>query len=367
MTDATATGALLTATTSIGFEGPAYSTTLLLMEGWAGYSTTTDIAAEYAATGSYQMNTSGGRWGGNCIIMANGGGAVRKQLGVGFTQAWTGFAHHRDRVGGGDDRIAQWCSGNDGTIELTLTFNNSTGILKVWRGNLVTLLASSTAFIANPQSFWHFFDWGVTFDGSAGRVEVYCDGVRLINATGLNTKQTSATYLSAIQIGSPGVDAVWLYYSDWYATLGPRIGDMRVAARMPTSDASPNVGTPSTGTTHWSLVDENPINYTDYVTLTNVNGNAEMFGLASLTASAITVYGVRVSATGLKSNGVNAFNIAVVCKSGASSSVSDPLGLSSGTLWAGISKLFPSDPATGAAWTVSAAGAMTAGVQVVVV
>lgn len=370
MTDATATGALLTTTTSVYFTGQAAGMTLLWLDGFDGYSTFADITNEYIFQSGFstnaQINTTAGRFGGNCVQVGNSSGGLRRQLGMFFTQAWMGFAHRRDRVGGGDDKVAQWYSGSTGTIELTLTLNNDTGILKVWRGDRATVIATATIRIPNSQTRYHWYEWFVNFDGSAGATEVWVDGAPVIQATGLNTKQTTATALSAFGIGTPGVDAVWMNYDDVYVSIGGRVGDMRVVTRMPTSDATPNDGTPSTGTTHWSLVDENPTNTTDYVTLVNVNLTSEMYGLSSFPAAAIKVHGVRVSATGRKNQSINGYNISVVAKSGSSESVSDPVGLSSGTTWAGISKMFPTDPATGAGWTVSAATAMIAGVRVMV-
>lgn len=372
MTDATATGVVLTTTTSVAFEGPATASGVVWLDGFDSYSTSTDLALEYILVGSTSINTTAGRFGANCAQLANNGGALRKQLVLPFTQAWMGFAHRRDRLGGSnqfgaDDRIAQWCSGSNGTIELTLTLNNATGVVKVWRGNLSTLLATATRRVSISQSAYHWYEWRAIFDGSAGAVEVWCDGAQIITATGLNTKQTSATYLNAAQIGSPGADAVWLYYDDFYISLGTRLGDMRIATRVPTSDATPNDGTPSTGTAHWSLVDENPVNTTDYVTLTNVSGNKEMFGLSTFPAAAVTVWGVRVSAYGIKSNAINAYNVQVQCKSSTTTAEGDVLGFPGGTLWGSVSGLFLSDPATGAAWTTSGAAAMTAGVKVAVV
>lgn len=359
-------GVTLTTTTSlVVVDNVALASGVVWLDGFDSYNAAADLAIEYAMVGSYTVNTTGGRFGGGALQMANNGGAARKQF-LPFKQAWQGFAHKRDRVGGGDDRIAQWCSGTNGTIELTLTLNNVTGVLKVWRGNLSTLLATAAIRVVNPL-IYHWYEWYVSFDGSAGVTEVRCDGVQMLSATGLNTKQTSATDLSAAQLGSPGVDAVWVYYDDWYVTFGPRIGDMRIVTRVPTSDASPNVGTPSTGTAHWSLVDESPINTTDYVTLLNVNGNSEMFGLSTFPAAAVTVYGVRVSASGLKSDGIRAYNVKVQCKSSSTTAEGEALGFPGGSQYGSVSGLFLKDPATGAAWTTSGAAAMTAGVKVAVV
>lgn len=562
MTDATASGALLTAVTSIFSDNlttPAFGSTLLHMEGWDGYSTFSDVTNEYTYNGfgtNAVIDTTAGRFGGNCLKLGNGTGSLRRQLGMSFTQAWMGFAHRRDRFGGADDRVASWCSGGTGTIELTLTHNNDTGILKVWRGDKVTLLATATKQVRLPQTAYHFYEWFVSFDGSAGATEVWVDGIPFIQATGLNTKQTTATALSAFLLCTTQVDQVWMMYDDLYVTLGPRLGDMRIVTRMPTSDATPNDGTPvglptlnwnpsdkganvvlsnsnldangngtlataratssksagkwvvehlivstslttpdyglgfanaaaslttylgnsaegcmywmqSTGTFvngfttasapspayfgtivagdrfmlaidldagkiwvgkngtyansgnpatganpwitftpgktlfpavsvglnncvgrfvttpfytlpsgfsawdvgptgHYSTVDENPANTTDYVTLPNVNLASEMFGLSAFPAAAVKVHGVRISATGRKSSGTNAYNISVVAKSGTAEAVSNVVGLSSGTTWASISKMVPTDPATGTGWTVSAATAMKAGVRVMV-
>lgn len=365
MTDASASGVVLTQTASI-VDGVASPITVAWLDGFDAYGTATDLSFEYFAVGSFTINTTAGRFGAGAAQLANNGGALRKQIGTSFIQGWMGFAHRRDRVSGGDDRIAQWCSGTNGTIELTLTLDNVTGDIKVWRGDKATLLATSTQRVKNPQGIFHFYEWYVSFDSTTGSTEVRVDGASYLLASSLNTRQTAATALSAGQIGSPGFDAVWLYFDDWYITLGPRTGDMRIASRVPTSDATPNDGTPSTGTTHWSLVDENPANTTDYVTLTNVNGNSELYGLSTAPAAAVQIYGVRVTATGLKSSN-SAYNISVIAKSSGVSQAGDPLGLAGGTQYSTISWVFLKDPATGVGWTTSGAAAMTAGFKVAVV
>jgi hypothetical protein len=195
--------------------------------------------------------------------------------------------------------------------------------LKVWRGNGYNGGAGSSKTqidITEPGVFsysaWHWFEVRVKMSSSAatpdGVFELWIDNKKVINNQACVTKyaNTSTSYNSVgIWItGSRGgrTDDVYVTDTNGPAPWNSRLGDIRIALLSPNSDAGPNQGVPSTGNTHYGVVDEMPFSGDDWVSISaNASGNGEMFGHTTISNSAY-VLGVTVTAMASKSDAGNA-------------------------------------------------------------
>lgn len=137
------------------------------------------------------------------------------------------------------------------------------------------------------------------------------------------------------------------------------LGDVRVQTYLPSADGANTGMTPSTGTTHYTLVDEASPNTSDYVSATAA-GLRDTYQFPDLSANTGNVFGVMATsyahkdATGLagianvvRSNGTN--------YTGASTSLS--------TAWMASSQTWETNPATGLPWTPAEVNSAEFGVE----
>lgn len=134
---------------------------------------------------------------------------------------------------------------------------------------------------------------------SDGIVEVWMNNRQVLNLTNVNNRKTNtfSSVVNCILTGTSGGDFAGqgpnLIADDIYVldTTGPapwntRLGDLRIATVVPNADVGPNQGTPSSGNTHYSVVDESVPNLTDFITFSaSATDEGEMFSHASLPTS----------------------------------------------------------------------------------
>jgi hypothetical protein len=338
---------------------------LLWADGFDCYGSAGDLALMYG-TFRINLNTTAGRFGG-CAVNGNGldGSNIYKLLATPETDVWVGLSMKIDTGMTGAQRIILYRS-NTGA-ELSIVANNSTRSISVYRGDNATLLATSTTLVYQ-LGIWTRFEARCKFHGTSGEVEVWIDGTQVISLTGINTKQNSGeTGFTRIDfLNSTGLGIGTTTYCDDLTinnTSGDeptgRLGDLRIAPLFPTSDATPNNGTPSTGTTHYTLVDDNPgYNSSDYIDMTNTTGQEERFGHGPLPTTPSHVFAVSV--------------VAVVQKSDAGDATAHLEVVSSGVAQAGASFSVPAsynfrrdfftiDPNTSSTWSAAAVNAMKIG------
>jgi hypothetical protein len=158
------------------------------------------------------------------------------------------------------------------TVHLALgSDGTSTQKLVVRRGS--TILATGTTVLT--LNSYYYIEFKGTIHDTTGSYEVRIDGVSeaALTASGVDTRNAGTTgqwdrvFLSPPGGGNYYVDD--LYVCDQSGTSrNDFLGPVRVETLYPQTDAvaaGSNAGlTPSTGTDHGALVDENPPNTTDY-------------------------------------------------------------------------------------------------------
>lgn len=138
-----------------------------------------------------------------------------------------------------------------------------------------TLLCTSTAKFS--QNSWNYFEGKVTLgDAPNGAIAMRFNGGVSDDptgtATGLDTRQNTnggTTLLSWVGItgtnlvGNHDYDDFWV--NDTQGTVcNGFMGDQRIDFHLPKGDGANSAWTPSTGTSHYGTVDENPPNTADY-------------------------------------------------------------------------------------------------------
>lgn len=263
-----------------------------------------------------------------------------------------------------------WTVKDVSTQQVTLSVS-STGILQVYRGNGVvfssTLLGQST--LAIPFNAFVYLEWKVTISPTVGAVEVRVNGDPWITLTNQNTRNSANSFANVVALGSHGQTSSGgndFWFDDLYVcdTSGSAnntfLGDCRVDALHPSADGTYSAFAPSTGTAHWSLVDDPTLDGADYVSSSTV-GVKDSYQFSDLTGNPAQVFGVQLANAVMKDD-AGARQVANLVRSGGTDAQSAAAGV--GTSLAYNLSVHETDPATGAAWTVSGVNAAQFGVVV---
>lgn len=335
---------------------------LLMMDGFDTYASVTDMNNNGWAGDGGGMQTTGGRF--NGCRLNTGSNRIGKSWGTSETEIWFGGALNYGS--GGDYRVVALRSTiND---EMCIQMNGTTGEVIAQRGTESFSLGRSAAG-ACSQGVWHWVECHFILSPTVGVFEVWVDGTRVLNITGANTRQNSgATGVVNIQFGSDysggatSWDDIYILNTSGSAPLNTRLGDCRIGCVLPSSDASPNNGTLSSGTSHFAVVNENPGHVdTSYSDITNTTGQEERFGVTSLPSAAQTVFAVKTQ-TWINKSDAGAANFEAEVVSGSSVAVSASHALSTSMI--AYEDIFPLDPNGSIAWTNTTVGAMKIGVVI---
>lgn len=338
---------------------------LIFMDGFQHYATA-DIAKKWNSIGSSPAITAGvGRRGGNVLELSTNSRSVTKAFGN-ISSFVLGFAF---RVGtalpSGNTYILHFYDTSSAQISLQLNQNGTFTVSRA--GNFVTGGTSANAISA---STWYYIELKATVSDSiaADSCKLKVNGVDWLNvAAGQDLKNTSNASVNSFTLfgnGASGSQYIQdLYFLDQTgpAPLNDFLGDCRIDTVYPDAEGNYLDLTPSTGTSHYALVDEATPNTTDYNS-SSTAGQRDSYGFQSVPAlAAQTIYGVQVNVAALKDD-AGARSLAPFVRHGGVNGDGSAVALS--TSQAYISSIHPVNPSTGAAWTEAQINAMEAGVLV---
>lgn len=160
---------------------------------------------------------------------------------------------------------------------------------------------------------WHYMEakFEIAEAASGGFAELRIDGTEVINETGVDTNNNFGTAVIDFRFACTNAstsDGDFVGYDDIYILVGEDGGQtdyldpQRVRAIPPTGDTGTMDWTPSTGTVHYTLIDENGAETTDYVE-TATNTDIDMFSLTNVDDSRTGNYhGVKIEAEAIISD-----------------------------------------------------------------
>lgn len=343
--------------------------TLLFVDGFSHYATE-DLSKKYSLTqGSTVISSSEGRRGSGCLKNAsgtgNGQGYVAKSFASLFATGGIGFAFYIDDapVVAADGQFLDIRGG--GSTHLILGVNTSGG-LTVYRGTTSTVLVSSSNGIITYGA-WQHIELKATINDTTGAVEVRLNGVAVITLSSVDTRNAGSAGIDRFSIGQIDPIGSHVRFCDlaiWNSSGSSNnnfLGDCRVDTIFPTSDGTYTAFTPSTGSSHYALVDEASVNTSDYNDGAS-SGDRDSYGMGNLTAlTSSTVYGVQVAAA-VQKDDAGARSAGTMVRSGSTNS--DGAGAALSTSQVFICEIYEQDPNATAAWTESTVNAMEAGVKV---
>jgi hypothetical protein len=319
-----------------------------------------DLALKYAVTNRTMdgfpsgPNIVAGRIAGNAWRWANGGTSMAMIRQTYDNQAtWiVGYAAKIDSINAAN--LAWWLFSlmDGGTSQVDVRCNGSQQFTVTRNG---TLLGTASGFTFSLGTY-NYLELKTTIHPTAGVVELWINGIRYLNLTGINTRATANSYANQLQIGfdsfssnNPSITCDDIYLCDGTGSVNNGVlGDCRVQTNVPNGAGSNTAWTPSAGS-NFQCVDEATQNGdTDYVSSANA-GDTDTYAFADLSVTTSIVRGVKVNMWARKDDAGSRV-IAGVTKSGATTSVGANLSLN--TTYQDYTQLFETDPNTAAAWTV---------------
>ncbi|MBA3588311.1 hypothetical protein [Methylibium sp.] len=325
---------------------------------------TADITKKWSAnTGATIAAT--GRRGGGAIRFLTAGTSNYLTKTLGAQASWVvGFAFEFSAAGA--LVVARFTDAGTAQCELR---QNLDGTLSVTRNG--TALTNGTSVLALSTSTFYYIEWKVTIADSiaANSCKVRVNGADVITvATGQDLKNTANASANAFAIGRVAVTASGsstfddIYICDGTgSTNNDFLGDVRIDTLYPNADGAFSQFTPSTGTSHFALVDEATPNTTDHNDGATI-GHRDSYAFGNLDAlTSQTVYGVQVNAAIMKDD-AGAKSASTFARSGSTNT--DGASAALGTAQVYVSQVYEFDPNTAAAWTEATVNAAEFGVRV---
>lgn len=316
-----------------------------------------------------------GRLGGKCVQLSGTNPAAPsattstlvKALSTPSTTQILGFAINLSRLPITNLDIAVLKAGATLTLRIGI---NSSGQL-VLRNSVGTTLATGTFTMAGAS--WYYIEIKAFANGASGTVEAQINGTTEIASTTANIGSANLDTLD-FRVTPSGLDPslAWtVQWDDVYvcdasgSTNNTFLGDVRVSTIMPSADGAHSDFTPSTGTAHFSLVNEATSIYPDddssYVSSSTV-GHRDSYAYGNVPSAAGTVFGVQTNLYARKDDAA-VRQIAAVARPGSTDQ--DGATVTLGTTYSTFTEIRETNPDTTVAWTISDINASEFGVKVV--
>ena len=169
-------------------------------------------------------------------------------------------------------------------------------------------------------------------------------------------------YMCDIAVTS-GLAAYTTVSDDFTAVATFASGAPGTAPAMANTPSTVIAGNVTASGANWFSVAQNPVQGgLSYVADATV-GHQDLYGYGTLSAVPLAIYAVAVKASVAKSD-AGAKTLSLRLKSGGTDSAGSAGTLAPGTSYGWLTSLYPTDPATGTAWTAAALNAAQAGVRV---
>lgn len=335
--------------------------TLKVIDGFDLYTSQNDVCFPYGNSCSFGI--TGGRFGSGAMEIGHFNQTAVAVI-PSNSEFWLGYAINMEETPVAPNVLVVSQINSPLGVECMLSYS-AAGLWTVQRGNGGTTLGTGTKLAA--VTTWHWLEIHFVLSGTVGVFELWVDGVQVINITGANTAGASGSVINNYTFGGAN-NAIRHFIDDFYMldTAGSvnntRLGDGRIETLAPITDAGPNDGTLTSGSSHFAMVDEDQNDgLTTTTTLTNTSGQEELFGMTGLGGTVTTVHAVKVSAVVEKSNaGACSLQTVVNSVGSVATGTSTPLT----TSFEVVGDIYELDPHTSAAWTLVSISFMECGCKI---
>jgi hypothetical protein len=332
---------------------------LLWIDGFEGYGTSSVAGTTYryesASTANDYINA--GELTGYCL----------SQVGDSFVLLTPPLTQDPTLIAGcaflaTDSTAARWIRFYDNDVRgIGVKFNAAVpSTVTIQLGNnIINETILDTVLLANT---WYYFEVKVFCHATSGSVEVRIDGETVVLLTGINTKAGTDSFYNKVQLSLQYCKVDNYYICDSVGgSLNDFLGPCRVIGIFANEDSTPLDWTPSSGTSHYALIDENPFSATDYLSVA-VQGATDYFKYPKLVGNS-TVLGIQISTTCTRSAGSS-----VIFQQPIEYNGQTALGPNTqvmGTDYTDVRHVSVVDPDTGEQWTIDKLADAKFGIRIV--
>lgn len=171
------------------------------------------------------------------------------------------------------------------------------GSFRVFRNT--TLIGQSAGGLVQA-GIYTYIEVKAVISTTVGSVEIRVDGAVVFTLANANTSASGSAFVDGFQLMSFGGAGAW-QHDDVYIcdNLGgvndDYLGAIRIYALLPDADSAPLQWTPSSGVTHFDLVDEVPPNTSDFVESNTIGQQDQyLYPIGAITPP-VTVFGAQHS------------------------------------------------------------------------
>lgn len=249
------------------------------------------------------------------------------------------------------------------TVHLSVHLN-AAGAFAVYRGEMTTLLGTSSAYVTGGN--WAWFQIKVRIHDTLGTVEIRdASGVVLLNLSGIDTRNAGTGYCDTVSLGQVNNGGLSHDYDDWHvwdttgAICNDFTNDTRVDHKLPDGAGNSAQFTPSAGA-NYACVDEANFNTTDYVE-SSTAGHKDSYAFADIGHSPPSVFAVLRTAVALKDD-AGARSLKLLTRAGGTDYAGTAVTLNQGS-YSRLIDVQETDPSTSAAWTQAGVNAAEFGFE----
>lgn len=268
------------------------------------YATEAQIAVKWQVYSGVSFVT--GRFGGRAARISSGGGSrlsrtipATDRHSVGTAMRVTGF--NRPQLMGA------------GFFNSTLAVNNPAnrqvgwsvdveGRIIVYRGASTVLWQSEPGVVVNAA--WIFIGFSAIIHPSNGSFSLSANGVQLVEQTGINTRGQPNDNITCVNVATGSIaslanfDIDDTYFDDEYLSLVP---ERRIETLRPVSDGATLDLIPSTGTSHFAVVDDELVDTADFLS-GSLPGELSELVLSDLSVVPTVIDGVQAAGFAFKTD-----------------------------------------------------------------
>lgn len=210
-----------------------------------------------------------------------------------------GFAFYATASVNSDSKILRFYD-SSGNVQLTLDV--VAGLIKLYSGNVSTLLATASQTI--PVGSWVYIEAKVIIADTGGLFEVRVNETVVASYTGDTKYSSTLSTARTIRLGSLYLTNCWfqdLYICDGTgSTNNNYLGDVRIDALLPVAAGASAQFTPTGNTTNWSNVSDTAIDTDTTYNAGDTAGYIDTFDCANLSSTNATIYGAQLNVAARK-------------------------------------------------------------------
>jgi len=250
---------------------------------------------------------------------------------------------------------------SSGTVQLTI--NIASGIIKLYRGDLSTLLATATPVI--PASVWNYIETKMTIADSNGLFELRVNEQVVISYTGDTKYSSTLATARTIKLAASGY--VYIGFQDLYICDGTGsanndyLGDVRIDALLPVGAGASTQFTPTGNSTNWSNVSDATNDGDTTYNFGDTAGLIDTFDCTNLSSTNSTIYGVQLNLSARKDD-AGSRTLRGITRINSTNHESADMPLS--TSYVDCRQIMELNPSTSAAWTEATINAAEFGYKV---